>query len=292
MLEAYVAVMAALLTGGVLLLVVGLRGTTTPPPPRSPAAGRLRRWWQGAGRTAAERRTRQVTTAGGVLVGLVTFLFTGIPVAGLLAGLAVPAVPWLWNAGKREQRAIARAEAVGEWTRRLTDQLAIGSGLMAAVVSSADTAPPPIAEQVQALATRLRAGMRPQRALHLFAEEVDDTVAEQVVAALLLHLDDRGEQLSAVLAALSSDAARVVSMRREVDARRAQPRMTIRFMIVFAGVVTAALAYMGLLPIYRGLGGQLVLLVLAGAFTGVLAWVSSMSRPPVPQRFLAPGKVA
>lgn len=286
MLDAYAAVMAGLLATGVVLLVGGLRGTTEPPSPPPAALAGLRRWWRGNGRTTVERRARQATIAAGVIVGLATFVLTGIPIAALLAGLALPAVPWLWNAGRAERLAIGRAEAVGEWARRLADRLSVGSGLVAALVNSADNAPPPIAEQVRALATRIRAGTAPERALRTFAAEVDDTVAEQVVAALLLHLQDRGEHLSAVLAALSEDAARVVAMRREVDAKRAQPRMTVRFMIVFAGVVTAALAHTGLLGVYRTAAGQLVLLVVAAAFAAVLIWVASMSRPPAPQRLL------
>lgn len=288
MLEAYVAVMAALLATGLTLLVAGLRGTAAPAAPAPPAVDRLRRWWRGTGRTTTERRTRQVTVVGAAVVATATFALTAVPAAALLAAAAVPALPWLWHAGRREKRAIARAEAVGQWTGRLKDQLATGSGLVAAIVGSAETAPAPVAEQVGALASRIRAGMHPHRALHLFADEVDDTVAEQVVAALLLHLEERGEHLSDVLTALAADASRMVSTRREVDAKRAQPRMTVRFMIVLAGVVTAAMAATGLLSVYRTGAGQVVLLLVAGGFAAVLTWVHAMSTPPAPQRFLAP----
>jgi Flp pilus assembly protein TadB len=284
--EVSAAVLAGSLATGVVLLLAGLRGTTAPPAPPPAALARLRRWWRGG--DTGERRAWQTAAIGAVVAGVAALVVTGIPAAALLAAAAVPALPWLWHAGRGEQRAVARAEAVGMWAGRLKDQLATGSGLVAAIAGSAGSAPPAIAPQVRAMASRIRGGMPPPRALHLFADEVDDTVAEQVVAALLLHLEDRGEHLPDVLAALSEDASRVVSTRREVHAKRAQARMTVRFMIVLTSVVTAALAYLGLLSVYRVGSGQLVLLTLAAAFAAVLAWVHAMSSPPAPHRFLAP----
>jgi Flp pilus assembly protein TadB len=285
--QAYVAVMAGGLTTGVLLLAAGLRATTTAAPVAGArTGGAVARWWRGTGRTAAEQRVRQARLVAGAVVSLVVLLSTGVPAAAIMAGVAVPLLPWLWNAGTAERRAIARADAVAEWTRRLADHLATGSGLISALTASAETAPDPIAGPVRALARRLRGGSPPAVALHRFAGEVDDTVAEQVVAALLLHLHDRGAQLVEVLTALAADSARVVSMRREVDAKRAQPRLTIRFMIVLAGVVTVLLWQLGLLAFYTTPAGQLLLAAGAAGFVAVLLWVNSMTRPPALQRLL------
>ncbi|HLU43917.1 MAG TPA: type II secretion system F family protein [Natronosporangium sp.] len=288
-LDAYVAVLGALFAGGVVLVVAGLRGTTEPPPtPDSPLATRLRRWWHGVGRTAAERRTRQLLTISAVVVGVLTFILTGVPALALLTALAVPGIPWLWGAGKQEERAIARAEALADWTRRLKDQLSTGAGLVSAIVHTADSAPSLIAEEVRALAVRLQAGADPRRALYQFAADLDDPVAEQVVAALLLHLQDRAEHLGEVLSAIASDTAKQVSMRREVHAKRTQPRITVRFMTVFAVVIIAVLSRGDMLAAYTTPRGQVVLLVLAAGFIGTLAWVRSLTRPPAQPRFLRP----
>ena len=67
-LDAYVAVMAALMATGVLLIVVGLRGTTAPARSRARQAGRLRRWWLGTARTPAERRRRNLLLAGAAAI--------------------------------------------------------------------------------------------------------------------------------------------------------------------------------------------------------------------------------
>jgi len=291
-LDAYVAVLGALAAGGILLVIAGLRGTTAPAEHRPAVPSRLRRWWRGSGRTPAERAARQALLVAGAAVGVVGYVVSGVPAVGLLAGLAVPGIPWLWGVGKREERAIARAEALGDWTRRLKDELAAGTGLASAIVATADTAPAVIAEEVRALAARLRAGASPQRALYQFAADLDDAVAEQVVVVLLLHLSDRGQHLTDVLSAIAADTAKQVSMRREVHAKRTQPRNTVRFMTVFGVVVVLLLARGDLMTVYATPRGQVILVVLAGAFFATVAWVRSMSQPPPQQRFLTDDRQA
>jgi Flp pilus assembly protein TadB len=286
-LDAYVALLAALATAGIILVVVGLRGTTAPPGPGSIVVRRVRRWWRGAGRTPAERYARQVLLVAAIVVGLVAYVVTQVPGVGVLAALAVPGIPWLWGVGKREQRAIARAEALGDWTRRLKDELSAGSGLTSAIVATAETAPTAVAEEVRALAARLQAGANPQRALYQFAIDLDDTVAEQVVIVLMLHVADRGQHLGDVLSAIANDTARQVSMRREVHAKRTQPRNTVRFMTVFGLLVTLLLVRGDLMSVYATPRGQVIMVVLAGAFFATVAWVRAMSQPPPQQRFLS-----
>jgi Flp pilus assembly protein TadB len=284
-LDAYVAVLAAAFVGGLLLVGAGLAGTTAEMPP-SRVAGRVQKAWQGLGRTSTERRVRQGLVIGAVVATVLVYIVTGVPAVALLAGAAVPGVPWLWSVGKREERAIHRAEALGDWTRRLKDQLSTGAGLVSAIVRTADTAPTAVAEEVRTLAARLQAGADPKRALYRFAAELDDPISEQVVAALLLHLTDRGEHLTEVLAAIATDTAKQVSARREVHAKRTQPRITVRFMTVFGLVVVAILSRGDLLDAYTTPHGQLVLLALTSAFVATLVWVRSLSRPPAQPRFL------
>lgn len=287
MVDAYVAVLGALVATGIVLVVAGLRGTTAPPGPGSPLLGRLRRWWRGAGRTPAERRARQALLGFAVVAGVVAYAVTQVFAVGVLAALAVPGVPWLWGVGRREQRAIARAEALGDWTRRLKDELNAGSGLSSAIVATAETAPAAIAGEVGALAARLQAGTSPVQALYRFATDLDDAVAEQVVIVLMLHVSDRGQHLGDVLTAIAADTSKQVSMRREVHAKRTQPRNTVRFMTVFGLLVTLLLARGDLMSVYAEPAGQLILVVLAGLFFATIAWVRSMSQPSPQQRFLS-----
>lgn len=234
-----------------------------------------------------EQRRRQLLLGAAVVAGAAAFLLTGLPVVGLLVALAVPGVPWLFAVGRAEQRAIARVEAVGEWTRRLKDICGTGQGLQQAIIGTIATAPEEIQEEVRTLAARLQAGWLAKSALLAFADEIGDPVCDQVVAALILHLTDRGERLGDVLGSIASAASAEVATRREIEAKRTQPRFAVRFL---TGMTLAALAY-GLINTeyirpYRTPFGQLVMAALGAAFVGLLVWVRSMSQPPRPARFL------
>lgn len=283
-----IAVLAgAACVAGLILLVVALIGTSRPTRPPGASDQWLRRLWQGSGTSRAEHLRHQAVLGAAVLVGALAFLLTGLPVIGLLLALAVLGTPWLFTAGKAEQRAIARIEAVGEWTRRLKDMSSTGQGLQQAIIGTVATTPPEIEEEVRLLAARLQAGWLAKPALLGFADEIGDPVCDQVVAALILHLSDRGERLGDVLGSIASAAAAEVATRREVEAKRTQPRFAVRFLTVMTLLI---LGYGLINPSYmRPYGsptGQLVMIVLGAAFIGLLAWVRAMSQPPRPARFL------
>lgn len=288
------ALSGALLAAGVVLLLgerFAPRTAVPRPPARLRAAARL--LWRGYGRTAADHRRWRVAAAGSATAGLVAWLLTGLPVLGLVATVAVPGVPWLLAAGAAERRAVERVAAVGEWTRRLRDVAGTGSGLQAAIVSSAATAPYPVADQVRRLAARLQAGWHAEAALRVFADEIGDAVGDQIVAALLLHLKDRGDRLGAVLSSIADAAAKEVSMRTEADAERASARFSIRFMTGFSVLVVVVAGVSGdyMTPYASGVG-QLVMALLAAMFVGLLLWVRAMTRPTPAPRLLNRWRVA
>jgi Flp pilus assembly protein TadB len=275
------ALAGAVLTAGLLL---GVRAFTTPPgaptgPPAwlvTAAAGA----WYGRGRTRADQRRYRTAVGSAALAGAAGWLLSGLPVLGLVVAAAVPGVPWLLAGGRAERRAIARVEGIGEWTRRLRDVAGTGAGLQSALISAAGTAPPAIDEPARTLAARLQAGHNGRDALLGFADEIDDSVCDQIVAALLLHLRDRGDKLGAVLTAISDAAAKEVRMRKEADAERASARLSIRFMVGFTILVVAAAAFSGdYMAPYGTVGGQLLMAILAGVFVSLLVWVRAMSRP-------------
>lgn len=285
--ELIAVVSGALCVGGLVLAVVAILGTDRPPRPPSPTSQRLR-MFTGAGLNERERRRHRVLLVGACLAGALAWLVTGVPLVGLLVGIAVPGTPWLFTVGHAEQRAITRIEAVGEWTRRLRDVSGTGQGLQQAIVATVATAPEEIAQEVELLASRLQAGWHGKDALLAFAGQIGDPVCDQVVAALILHLSDRGERLGDVLGSIATAAAAEVATRREVEAKRTQPRFAVRFL---TGMTLLTLAYGLLNPEYMEpygtATGQVVLIVLGGLFIALLAWTRSMSLPPPPVRFLA-----
>lgn len=285
--ELLAVVSGAACVGGMVLAVVALFGTTKPTRPTRTSTTGLRRIWLGSGTNRRDQRAHQMTLGAAAVAGALAFLLTGLPVVGLIVAVAVPGVPWLFAVGRAEERAITRIEAVGEWTRRLKDVSNTGQGLQQAIVTTIATVPDQIQEEVRLLAARLQAGWTARSALLAFADEIGDPVCDQVVAALILHLTDRGERLGDVLGSIASAASAEVATRREVEAKRTQPRFAVRFL---TGMTLAVLAY-GLVNTeyirpYGTFFGQVLMAVLAVAFIALLAWVRAMSQPPPPPRFL------
>ncbi|BCB86159.1 type II secretion system protein [Phytohabitans suffuscus] len=274
--------------GGLVLAVMSIVGTRSPVKPPSPISRRLSHLWNGTGRTAAQRRRHRTVLVSAIVAGALAWMVTGLPMVGLLVGIAVPGAPWLFGVGQTERRAIARIEAVGEWTRRLRDVSSTGQGLQQAIIATVSTAPEEIGDEVALLAARLQAGWHARDALLAFAGHLGDPMCDQVVAALILHLSDRGERLGDVLSSIATAAAAEVATRREVEAKRTQPRFAVRFL---TGMTLLTLAYGLLNPQYmEPYGtptGQVVLVVLGGTFVALLAWTRTMSLPPAPVRFLA-----
>ncbi|MEU4527020.1 type II secretion system F family protein [Micromonospora ureilytica] len=286
-LELIAVISGAACVAGLLLAVVALVGTRRPPGPRPGSGPGLSRLWRGPGSTPSEQRAYQALLVAALVAGALAFLLTGLPVVGLLVAVAVPGTPWLFGVGKAEQRTIARIEAVGEWTRRLKDVSGTGQGLQQSIIGTIGSVPPGIEDEVRLLAARLQAGWMARSALLAFADEIADPVCDQVVAALILHLSDRGERLGDVLGSIAGAASAEVGTRREIEAKRTQPRFAVRFL---TGMTLATLAY-GLIntEYIRPYGtpvGQLVMAALGAAFIGLLAWVRSMSQPQRPARFL------
>ncbi|MET7819743.1 type II secretion system F family protein [Micromonospora zamorensis] len=286
-LELIAVVSGAACVAGLLLAVVALVGTRRPPGSRPGGGSGLDRLWRGPGSTPSEQRSYQALLIAAVVAGALAFLLTGLPVVGLLVAVAVPGTPWLFGVGKAEQRAIARIEAVGEWTRRLKDVSNTGQGLQQSIIGTIGSVPPGVEDEVRLLAARLQAGWVARTALLAFADEIADPVCDQVVAALILHLSDRGERLGDVLGSIAGAASAEVATRREIEAKRTQPRFAVRFL---TGMTLATLAY-GLINTeyikpYGTPVGQVVMAVLGAAFIALLAWVRSMSQPQRPARFL------
>jgi Flp pilus assembly protein TadB len=266
----------ALLVAGVLLAVAGLRRTAP-----APATGKRSRR-----RTVAGRWGRWRWLLAGAL-GVVAWAVSAWPVAGLIVAAAVVGLPYLLGSAKVAGKTIDRVEAIEEWTRRLADVLATGVGLEQALTVSAATCPPPLRTDVTALVARLAARWPTERALRGLAEDLNDAAGDFVVASLLLASRRRGPGLAGVLTAVAGSVADEVSARRQIEAERAKPRSTARLVTLITLGVAGVLMLNGSYLARYGDGlGQLVLLVIAGAFTGCLLWMRALTLAPPAPRFL------
>lgn len=279
-------VMAGLtLTGGLVGLASGVVGTTAPKGPG--LAARLR-----AGRGAASRdarMARRTRVAAGAVAGVLLWLVTGVFIAGVLVFLAVVGVPWLLSPTKSATVRIGKLEALGDWTQRLAGTLRLGRGLDEALQISRKGCPEDIAAEVGDLVDRLQVGWRPADALRQFGDALNDVTADKVVAALVLSAADRGPGLAQALDDLAESVHEEVARRRLIEADRAKPRTTMRWMtIITLGVVGAGFLIPSYTAPYGTLLGQLVLAVLSAGFVGVLALMRQIAdTKPVPRFLIA-----
>ncbi|WP_333738926.1 type II secretion system F family protein [Streptomyces sp. IBSBF 2806] len=257
--------------GGMVGVVAGVVGTTAPR--RAP----LNRRWQAAlrrGRNQSEeiRMRRRTLMVAAVVVFVTVWLLSGNFVGGALLGAGVIGVPWLITPAQMAQDRIGQLEALSEWTQRLAGLLRLGMGLEQAMVTSRQGAPDELAPQIINLSDRLRLGWRPEGALRAFADELDDVTSDKVVAALILSAGDRGPGLAQALEDLSGTVREEVAKKRAIEADRAKPRTTVRWMtIITVGVVVAGFFVPSYTKPYSTLLGQLVLAFLTAGFVGVLA---------------------
>jgi Flp pilus assembly protein TadB len=272
------ALAGALIAAGLLGVVVGLR-----PAPVAEAAPRRSRHvrrlqW-------ASRRTRILLLAG-FGVGIAAWLITGWPLAVLVAPVAAVGLPILLAAPPAVAR-IDRLEAMEEWTRALSGVLTVGVGLEQALVATLRSTPAPIADEVTRLVARLRARWQTEDALRVFADELDDATGDLVAANLILGARRRGAGLASVLEGLAESVAADVRARRQVEADRAKPRATARWVTLISASALAILAVSGTyVEPYRSPLGQLILAVLLSAYVATLVWMRRMAAGRSLPRFL------
>lgn len=227
-------------------------------------------------------RVAAATTA-----GLFAYLVTRWPVAlvgGVAAGWYGPA----WRTRRRARRRILeRTRAVASLAEMLRDTAAAGLGLADSLRAAARVAPAALAGEMAELERRMALQALPD-ALRVFADDVDDPLADRVVAALLLA-ERRSGSLEAVLAGLAQTARDEVALAGRVDASRAGLETS-------AVVVAAVTAFMVLamtvvsptyLEPYGDLLGQAVLCLVAGCFAAAWQWLARLERADRPVRILA-----
>ena len=280
--------MTALIPGlGGALVVAGLIGVATglrrsperPPAPtrtRLPLTARL-------GGTSP--RTRALLLAG-VSAGLLTALLTGWFVAALLVPAVVVGLPILLSAPPAGSK-IARVEAMEEWTRSLSGVLTAGAGLEQALIATLRSTPDAIRPEVTHLVARLRARWGTEAALRAFADEVNDATGDLVAANLILGARRRGAGLASVLEALAESVAADVRARREIEADRAKPRATARYVTLITVGVLLVLGLTGqYIAPYGSPVGQVILVVLLSLYVATLVWMRVMATGKPLPRFI------
>jgi Flp pilus assembly protein TadB len=178
-----------------------------------------------------------------------------------------------------EASTISRLEAIEEWSRSLAGVLTTGVGLEQALLVSAQSAPGPIAPEVNRLAARLKARWSTEAALYGLASDLADTTGDLVSAQLILSARRRGSGLARSLEILSQSVAADIRTRRQVEADRAKPRATAKWVTLITVIVLAVLFFSGqYIDPYRTSVGQIAFIALVAAYAGVLVWMKRLTR--------------
>lgn len=274
-----VIVLGVLLAIGLLGLGRLIRGLPLIPPlTRSPRRGR-----------ALSSKEKQTLLAG-LAVGMAVVVATRNLVFAVIAAAAVVLSPMLVGGGKTERAALTKLEALAQWTESLRDLAQKGAGLESVIPKTVDTASDILVPPLRLMSRRLSVKVPLPEALSLFADEVDDSGADAVVAALALAARQRKGKLSAVLSALAR------SLRDELEQRTKvmRERNVVRREAAQVAVMTAVLVVAATLFSPQGLpegenstAAQLLPLVLAVAYLFVFSRVRKLAEPEPTPRFLA-----
>jgi Flp pilus assembly protein TadB len=272
------ALAGALVVGGLIGMVAGLRRTAAPERVRVGSAYLSRT-------PSMSHRTRGLLITG-LAMGVIAWLVTGWVLALVVAPVAAVGLPMLLSAPPAAAR-IERLEAMEEWTRSLAGVLAVGVGLEQALIATSRSVPDPIGVEVHRLVTRLRARWVTEQALRAFADDLDDATGDVVAANLILGARRRGAGLASVLDGLAESVSADVRARRQVEADRAKPRATARWVTLISASVLVMLAVSGTyVEPYRTPLGQVILVVLLSAYVATLVWMRRMAMGRPLPRFL------
>lgn len=271
------ALAGALIVAGVIGLIIGLR--PAPVRQKHPASRRMRRLGE-------MDRTTRMLLLGGSAGGVVAWLVTGWVLAIVAVPVAAVGLPMLLSSGSAASR-IARLEAMEEWTRSLSGVLTVGVGLEQALVATLRSTPAAVTPEVTRLVARLRARWGTADALRAFADELDDATGDLIAANLILGARRRGAGLASVLEGLAESVAADVRARRQVEADRAKPRATARWVTLISAGVLVILAVSGTyVAPYRSPLGQVILVGLLAAYVATLIWMKRMAMGRDLPRFL------
>ena len=221
-------------------------------------------------------------------VGLLALLLTRWVAVAVAAAALVALWPRVFGGAAAGRRGLRKVEAIAMWTESLRDTASAAAGLEQAIPATVTAAPDLLQRQVRDLAARLDGRVPLPEALVMFADDLQDPVADMVVAALSLNARQRAGGLERILSALATSARSELEMRRKVELeRRALRRQAQRIAGAVLGFVALqALFARGWVAPYSSAAGQLVLLGLVGVFIAAFVRMRSLAESRPPARFL------
>jgi Flp pilus assembly protein TadB len=223
---------------------------------------------------------------GSVIMGWAVAMLTGWLIAIIVLPALAFGLPYLLILPK--PRDIELLEALDRWVRSLAVTLATGKSITDAIRISRRTAPPMIADDISLLVTRLNNRWETRDALMRFADAIDSSDADGVVAALILASSRGANGTSVTLQALADSIQTQLKGRRAVEVERSKPYVVVR-QVTIISLSTLVLVF-GLSPDffapYRTPLGQALLSVLLIIYVGSLLLMRRKAEQPARPRIL------
>jgi len=223
------------------------------------------------------------------LVGfVVVWLMTGWPMAGVSVAAVALMVPVFLKARTMRDTQLELSDALATWAEMLRDTIASHAGLRQAILLTADVAPGLIREELRRLAIRADRMSLPD-ALRSFAAEVEDPVADLIVAALVIADENQARNLTELLSEIASSARQQSAMRRRIETGRARTYASSKWIVLITFALAGGLVLLAprFLDPYDGFGGQIVLGMIGALFAGAVWSLISLSKPEAQPRLLA-----
>ena len=241
-------------------------------------------WLNLVGLRSFQFRLAQLTIPFAFVVMLVV---TGWAVVAGSVALLVAAIPGIgrpYIQGRNEQELV---DGIATWTEQLRDTLAGAHGLEQAIVATSVHAPLVLQTQVKKLASYIGYGSL-EDGLRRFGDELNNSTADFVVAALVTASQHQARDLGMLLTQIAQCARDESKMRSRVWVGRARTRSAVK---IIATVI--ALFVLGLflfnrpyLQPYSSIQGQVVLSGILGVFAVSLSLMQSMAKIIEPERFV------
>jgi Flp pilus assembly protein TadB len=274
-----------LITVGLLGIVHGMRQQTRVAGTRRQSPGQL--WAKITRRPAGQAgRRRDLILLGSLITGFVVAMLTGWLILIVILPALALGLPYLLILPK--QRDIELLEALDRWVRSLAATLATGKSITDAIRISRRTAPPLIADEISLLVARLNNRWETRDALMRFADAIDSSDADGVVAALILASSRGANGASVTLQALADSIQAQLKGRRAVEVERSKPYVVVRqvTIISLSTLVLVFAASPAFFAPYRTPLGQALLSVLLISYVGSLLLMRRKAQQPTRPRIL------
>ena len=218
---------------------------------------------------------------------VVMLVVTGWAVVAGSVALLVAATPGIGRPYIQTRNEQELVDGIATWTEQLRDTLAGAHGLEQAIVASSVHAPLVLQTQVKKLASYIGYGSL-EDGLRRFGDELNNSTADFVVAALVTASQHQARDLGMLLTQIAQCARDESKMRSRVWVGRARTRSAVK---IIATVI--ALFVLGLflfnrpyLQPYSSIQGQVVLSGILGVFAVSLSLMQSMAKIIEPERFV------